>query len=245
MRYGIISDIHANLEALETALEHLRAEKAEAFICLGDIVGYGPNPNEVVERVQNLPGLICLAGNHDLAAIGKYDTSTFNPYARDAIVWTTGQLSTTAMKFLLSLPLRRQAYPLELVHGALPEPMDYITDSSEARMTFAEMRNPICFVGHTHVSEYYKQKQESEFVQHVPLFSGGELTVEFGFRYIVNVGSVGQPRDGNPKLSCAMWDDTTYTITLSRLPYDIKRVQKQMSAVGLPKYLGERLGVGR
>ncbi len=243
MKYGLISDIHASLEALEAALEQLR--ESEAFICLGDLVGYGPNPNECIDAVRELPGLTCIAGNHDLAAVDKYDLNWFNPYARQAIEWTTDRLRAENSEYLRSLPLIRQLPPFTLVHGALPEPMEYVLSDSDARITFHEMNTPACLIGHSHVAEYYRQRFGNEIVDRFPLFSGGKVTLEEGFRHLMNIGSVGQPRDGNPHASFGLWDEQANTITLRRLPYDIEKTQHKMNAAGLPDYLIQRLAQGR
>jgi len=243
MRYGVISDIHGNLEALETVLGRLR--EAEGFICLGDLVGYGPNPNECVEIVRRLPKLLCIAGNHDLAAVGKYDLNWFNPYAREAIEWTAEQLYPEHAEYLASLPLLQEKPPFTLVHGALPEPMEYVLSPEEARLTFREMTTPACLIGHTHITEYYRQPLGTESVEGFSLRSGGEVRLEEGFRYLINCGSVGQPRDGNPQACYGLWDDEAKTITLHRIRYGVVETQRKMANAYLPKYLIQRLAAGR
>jgi diadenosine tetraphosphatase ApaH/serine/threonine PP2A family protein phosphatase len=243
VRYGIISDIHGNLEALEAALAAL--EGAEAFICLGDIVGYGPNPNECVARVRALPDLICIAGNHDLAAVGAYDLDWFNPLARAAVLWTREQLEPAHLAYLESLPLRVERPRVTIVHGALPEPMDYILSSIEARQTFAEFTTPLCLVGHTHVAEYWVQVEGQHRVEHGSLFSGGEVKFEPGKRYIVNCGGIGQPRDGNSQAAFGLYDEEAQLVRVRRVPYALKETQRKMRRAGLPEMLTLRLEHGR
>jgi len=243
MKYALLSDIHANLEALETVLGQL--QDVEAHICLGDLVGYGPNPNECVEAVRNLPNLICIAGNHDLAALGQYDLTLFNPYAREAIRWTTRQLQPEHVDFLASLQLIGQHPPFTLVHGALPEPMEYVVSSADARLAFHEMPTPSGLIGHTHVAEYYRQPVNNKLVERMDLFSGGAIHMEESYRYLINIGSIGQPRDGNPKASFGIWNEETGTVTIRRIEYDLEATQRKMLKAGLPEYLAQRLAMGR
>jgi predicted phosphodiesterase len=243
MRYGLISDIHANREALEVVLARLAG--AEGFICLGDLVGYGPEPNECVTRVRELPNLICIAGNHDLAAVGKYPSQGFNPNARNAIDWTAAQLTEDNRNFLAALPLVVAKPPFTLVHGALPDPMEYVLSQWEARQTLAEMPTPHGLIGHTHVAEYYFQSDGHLSAEKQFLGEGEELRLLAGTRYLINCGSVGQPRDGNPRASCCLLDEEGGALTLYRLEYDIDQTQQKMLAAGLPDYLIQRLAAGR
>jgi predicted phosphodiesterase len=243
MRYGLISDIHANREALEVVLGRLAG--VEGYICLGDLVGYGPEPNECVTRVRELPNLVCVAGNHDLAAVGKYPSQGFNPNARNAINWTAAQLTEENRNFLAALPLVVSQPPFTLVHGALPDPMEYVLSQWEARQTLAEMETPHGLIGHTHVAEYYAQADGQMLVEKQSLFSGGEVSLPAGRRYLINCGSVGQPRDGNSQASCGLLEEEPARITLYRLDYEIAKTQDKMLAAGLPDYLISRLAAGR
>ncbi len=242
MVYGLISDIHANLEAFEAVLAELAG--VDAYLCLGDIVGYGPDPTACVERLRELPGLICVAGNHDLAAVGRYDLDWFNPYARAAIEWTAHQISSDDASYLSALPLTVEAAGATLVHGSLPEPMDYITDTQAALVCFQAMPGRLCFVGHTHVAEYYRQRPGDASAEQRSLYSGGRVECKPEFRCIINVGSVGQPRDGNPAASCGLFDPEAGTVEVRRVGYDIAAVQRKMRAARLPEYLAERLSRG-
>ncbi len=243
MTYGLISDVHANLEALEAALKEL--EGVDGFLCMGDLVGYGADPVACVERVRTLPRLICVAGNHDLAAIGSYDLAWFNPFARAAIAWTADQLSPEQKSYLASLPLTAHADGAVIVHGSLPDEMDYITAPDEARLCFDAMPGDLALIGHTHVAEYYRTRRGSRFPEQVALFSGGAIEFRDGVRYIANPGAIGQPRDGNPTASFGLWRVEDRLIEIRRVPYDIEAAQAKMRKAGMPDYLAERLSVGR
>jgi diadenosine tetraphosphatase ApaH/serine/threonine PP2A family protein phosphatase len=243
MIYGLISDIHANLEAFEAVLAELAG--VEAYLCLGDIVGYGPDPSACVRRVQQLPGLACVVGNHDLAAAGRYDLNWFNPLARQAIVWTAGQLSAQEKSYLAALPLRAEAAGAMLVHGALPNEMDYVTTAEEAVTTLDAFSGALCLIGHTHVAEHYRNRPGTRFCEQIAFGAGGHIALEPHLRYLVNPGSIGQPRDGDPRASFGTYDTEKRRIEVRRVPYDIKRVQARMRGAGLPGPLIERLARGR
>jgi len=243
MRYGLISDIHANLEALDAVLAELSS--VDAFICLGDIVGYGPDPGPCISRIRDLPHLTCIAGNHDLAAVGRYDLDLFNEYARRAIVWTSKQLSPDDRSYLGSLPRTLELDGATLVHGALPDHMGYILTVEDAAGTFREMPGPLCFVGHTHVAEYYRNRNGTSFYDQLSLYAGGSLTLEPDLRYIINPGSIGQPRDSNPFASFGIYDAGARAVETRRVPYDIAGVQEKMRQADLPAYLANRLADGR
>ncbi len=242
MIYGLISDIHGNLEALDAVLDELRG--IDAFLCMGDIVGYGADPGACVERVRQLPNLICVAGNHDLAAVSNYDLGWFNPFARAALLWTAEQLSEEQKSFLTGLPMTAHVDQAFLVHGSLPDEMDYITDASEARRCFDAMPGRLTFVGHTHVTEYYRARRRARLPEQVSLWSGGSLELSDDLRYIVNPGAIGQPRDGNPNASFGLWDAEARTIEVRRVSYDIEKAQAKMRRERLPDSLSERLSAG-
>ena len=246
MTYGLISDIHGNLEALEAVLSQL--EGAAGFLCLGDIVGYGADPGACVDRVRALPDLVCVAGNHDRAAVGQYNLDLFNPLAREAIQWTSEQLSPEQHSYLASLQLTVHVDRALVVHGSLPDEMDYITTPQEARGCFDAMPGDLTFVGHTHVAEYYtlrRKTRKTRMPEVTALRSGGRVSLEAGLRYIVNPGAIGQPRDGNRAASFGVWDLEAGTVETRRVEYDVGRAQGKMREAGLPEYLIERLAVGR
>jgi len=243
MRYGIISDIHGNLEALRATLRELT--EVDVILCLGDIVGYGPNPNECVEAIRSLPRLHCVVGNHDLAAIGKYETDWFNFYAREAIMWTQEELSEANRLFLASLPAKATVPGVILVHGSLPDPMEYLLSETEARGTFEAMTDRLCLVGHTHVAEYYWRDNHTGKIGHQALPKGGRMELELGRRYIVNSGGVGQPRDGNPQAAFALYEVDQEYVQLRRVAYPVATTQRKMREAGLPPMLASRLAAGR
>ena len=243
MVYGLISDIHGNLEALEAVLAELK--DCDAFLCLGDLVGYGPDPGACLDRVRGLPGLVCVAGNHDLAVVNRFDVTTFNDYAREAVFWTQRQLSPEHISYLDSLPLRARAADAELVHGSLPNEMDYISTTWEATSCFEAMAGDLCFVGHTHVAEYYWQRDRAGVAEQKALRSGGRADLVDDLRYIVNPGGVGQPRDRNPAASCGIYDAESRAVEIRRVEYDVARVQAKMRKAKLPEYLADRLAKGR
>ena len=243
MVYGLISDIHGSLEALEAVLAELK--DCENFLCLGDIVGYGPDPEACIDRVRELPGVVCVAGNHDLAVVGRFNVTWFNEAAREAVFWTQRQLSAEHISYLDSLPLRARAAEAELVHGSLPNEMDYITTAWEAVSCFEAMAGDLCFVGHTHVAEYYWQRDGSAVAEQEALWSGGTVSLADGRRYIVNPGGVGQPRDGNCAASCGVYDTESRAVEVRRVAYAVERVQAKMREAKLPEYLANRLAKGR
>jgi diadenosine tetraphosphatase ApaH/serine/threonine PP2A family protein phosphatase len=243
MTYALISDIHGNLEAFDAVLAAL--PDVDGFLCLGDIVGYGPDPGGCVDRLRELPNLTCVAGNHDLAAIGRYDINWFNRYAGQAILWTAEQLTAEQKAHLSSLPLAADVPEAVLVHGSLAEPMAYITSVQEAMDCFDEMPDGLCFVGHTHIAEYYRRRNAARSCDQVSLWSGGVLSLEADLSYIVNPGAIGQPRDGNPTASFGLYDPDGGRIETRRVEYPVERVQDRMRDAGLPQYLVERLARGR
>lgn len=242
MVYGLISDIHANLEALEAVLAELNG--VEGYLCLGDLVGYGPDPEACLTRVRALPGLTAVVGNHDLAAIGRYDPNWFNPYARRAIEWTAGRLTSDDAAYLGSLPDTEEVAGAVLVHGSLPEAMDYVTNCEDALDCFDAFGGALCLVGHTHVAEYYTRPESARTCEQLGLLRGGQVDLRRELRYLINPGSIGQPRDGNPQASFGVYDSDARTVRVGRVDYDLAAVQAKMRAGGLPRYLSERLGRG-
>lgn len=241
MRYGVFSDVHGNLEALEVVLRALEEEKVDRTLCLGDLVGYGPNPNRCIERVMAFSDKI-VAGNHDCAAVGVLSTTYFNEYARRAIDWTRDVLSSTSVDVLSGLPLLLVEEEVTMVHATPEAPAlwDYIFYHSDARRSFAVLTTPLCFVGHSHVPVVFVRDEGGG----VSLQDAGEVAVEEGKAYIINVGSVGQPRDGDPRASYGILDTQERRFWLRRLAYPVEEVQAKMRKEGLPGYLIDRLSVG-
>lgn len=243
MRYAVISDVHANLEALEVVLADAEARRPDALICLGDFVGYGPDPVACVERLRDrLAGAV--VGNHDRAAVEQIDIADFNPYASAAIVWTREQLTEEVRRFLRELPERLERSGFLGVHGSPREPVDeYIIDAAVARESFEAAHFHLCLVGHTHVPGIFVH--DGERVTAAPFVPGQPLGLAATSRYILNVGSVGQPRDGDPRASYLWLDEGAASATLVRLEYPVAKTQEKMAASGLPDLLVERLAYGR
>lgn len=244
MRYGIISDIHSNLEALNLALDSLG--HVDAIYCLGDVVGYGPNPNECCEIMRERQAIMVL-GNHDAAVIGKIALDWFNPVARQAVEWTQGHLTDESRLFLESRPLVHRSEYFVMVHGSLriPESFYYVGSPFEARPTFDSMAAfNLCFIGHTHIAECYVRKAGEKGGDQIEMTNGGTVDLKPGFQYIVNPGSVGQPRDGNAQAAFAIYDTDAQTVEIRRIDYPIPITQDKMRIAGLPDPLITRLEYG-
>lgn len=248
MRYGIIADIHSNLEALQAVLEAIG--KVDSYLCLGDIVGYGADPNACMEIVRGLPGLHVVAGNHDLAVASRYDISYFNPWAAAAVVWTRQALVPEHLVYLKALATREVFEAITLAHGALPDPMEYVLSAADAAVTLRHTTRPLTVIGHTHLAEYYRLSEGERRPRHVAMGRGGVVRLRPedarpGDRWLVNCGSVGQPRDGSPLAACGVYDTQTAQIEIKRVQYDIAAAQRKIIAAGLPEVLASRLEVGR
>ncbi len=242
MKYAIISDIHGNLEALQSVLADIERREIESIICLGDVVGYGPNPNECVELIREKAEFI-LAGNHDHAPIGKLDVAYFNPWARTAIEWTRQQLDESSVEFLLSLPLKLEIDGFTVVHSTPhdPEEWNYIITIGDAVKNFPEFKSQVCFIGHSHVPMTISLDE----LDICRVVRENPLHIEKQLRYIINVGSVGQPRDLNPRSSFGIYDTTEKVFELCRVDYDIAKTQNKIRESNLPDFLAERLEVGQ
>jgi predicted phosphodiesterase len=243
MRYAIIADIHANLAALQAVLEDIRINGGvDEIWCLGDIVGYGPEPRECLEVVQKRC-TVCIAGNHDLAAIGKLDLSYFNPAAAEACRWTTEKLNPVDVHYLGDLPTKVEKGDFLLVHGSPSEPtLEYIISAGIAEKNFAFFTNKFCLAGHSHIPAAFKE--EGSATQSIHLTTGIGLVLH-AHRMIVNPGSVGQPRDGDPRASYAIYDSEGLMLRLYRVEYNISATQDKMMQAGLPVPLITRLEQGR
>ena len=243
MRYAIIADVHANLAAFTAVLDHIELlGGVDEMWCLGDIVGYGPDPHQCLELLHQY-NHVCVTGNHDLAAIGKIDTSDFNPDATAACHWTAQQLSPEDIQYLESLPLVIQRGDFTLVHGSPREPIwEYLLSLSNAKENFAFFQSQFCLVGHSHVPLVFKYGETGicSFSQ----FSTSIRLVLSESRLIINPGGVGQPRDGDPRASYAIYDNKARTVRLYRIPYNIAATQARMVEHGLPIRLVARLSYG-
>lgn len=239
MRILVFSDIHSNLTALEAVLA--AAGNVDAYWCLGDLVGYGPDPNECIALVRDLPNLVCVRGNHDAATLGEVDQNTFNHEASLAITWTKRNLNAESQEFLLSLPERLLIDDITLVHGSPRNPVwDYIMDAMTAERMFQFFDTQICLVGHTHVPAIWKET-ESESPKGLVL---DYQKVKILTKSILNPGSVGQPRDHDPRAAFAIFDPQESLWELRRVPYKIPEVQARIKKSGLPWRHALRLSEG-
>jgi predicted phosphodiesterase len=233
MRIAIISDIHSNLEALKKALELIEKLSIDEIICLGDIVGYGANPNECIELVRRYCTSV-IKGNHDAAVLNVSITENFNDQARSAVMWTRAQLTEKNLNYLHQLPLLNTRNDFLFVHSSPCEPSEweYIFNEFDAMVAFRCFSQKICFIGHSHTPVIFSST--GEYVHRITKDE----------RYIVNVGSVGQPRDLNPQLSFGVFDTDTWRYENIRGPYDVELAVKKILATDLPSMLGHRLLMG-
>jgi len=242
MRVLVISDIHANYTALEAVLNH--AGRVDETWCLGDLVGYGPDPNAVVEQVRELPHLTCILGNHDVAVIGKMPFETFNGDARRSLERTERVMTADNMQFIRSLPqtvkVRGEA---TLAHGSPRDPLwEYILNTLSARLNFDHFDTPWCFVGHSHIQGMFVLHQHNDHVSLEPTKPG--MTIKLHAKLILNPGSVGQPRDRDPRAAYAIYDSEAKTWEPCRVEYNIPEVQQRIREAGLPEKHALRLAVG-
>jgi diadenosine tetraphosphatase ApaH/serine/threonine PP2A family protein phosphatase len=241
MRVLVVSDIHANLTALEAVVDN--AGPFDATWCLGDLVGYGPDPNECVERVRALPELLCLIGNHDQAALGSLPLSRFNRDARDAAAWTRDILTLDNQDYLSSLPSRIAVGDFTLAHGSPRQPIwEYILDQYTADRMFDFFDTDFCLVGHSHLPMLFKRGSDGDLAQ--PIAHRNRRGIPLQPRMILNPGSVGQPRDMDPRAAYAMLDLEAMTWEPRRVAYDIPRVQARILDAGLPERQALRLVAG-
>lgn len=239
MRVAVLSDIHANLPALDAVLTTLPA--VDAIWQLGDVVGYGPHPVAVIETLQRR-GAVGVRGNHDLAAVGALDTEWFNRDARTAVEWSARQLTGPAKRWLAALPATRTDGSFTVAHGSPRDPVwEYVYSPSIAAAVFDAFETPHCLVGHTHVPLAFRQVHGG--VETLDPREGEELRLDER-RTILNPGSVGQPRDGDPRASAMILDTEAMTAAWLRVPYPITETQSAMRAAGLPSRLVERLSYG-
>ncbi|MEO9169981.1 MAG: metallophosphoesterase family protein [Candidatus Baltobacteraceae bacterium] len=241
MKYSIVSDVHGNLESLQRAFALI--DDDDVVLCLGDIVGYGPNPNECARMVRERAKHSVL-GNHDLAALENFGVEYFNDVARAAIAWTQQVLDGENREWLNGLSYELRLPDFLLVHGAPVNYFEYILDKRAALRAFEATDAPLIFVGHTHIAEYWVLEPDGS-VSHKHMQKGGYLDLEPSKRYIVDVGSVGQPRDLNPDASFVRFDDGSRRVEWVRYDYPVGVVQEKIHEAQLPEYLAMRLETGR
>jgi diadenosine tetraphosphatase ApaH/serine/threonine PP2A family protein phosphatase len=238
---GIVSDPHANLAALEAVLDDVQRVAPDELICLGDFVGYGAEPNEVVSALKDRCA-VSLAGNHDLAALGAVDISDFNRQAAISAQWTRDQLTTESRSFLESLSPRGSKEGIELAHASLRDPVwEYVVDEGIAAANFDVAPFETLLVGHTHIPAVFRLA--STRVEGIAVGPDDPLACVSG-RFILNPGGVGQPRDGDPRAAWATWHSIDRVFTLHRVEYPVASAQKAIRAAGLPGMLADRLAEG-
>jgi predicted phosphodiesterase len=242
LKYFIFSDIHSNLEAFETVLTAASGEDYDFVLSLGDLVGYGANPNECIETLNALPKYASVRGNHDAAAVDPQERGFFNADAQKAIEHTADVLTENNMEFLKNLPLVYNTNDTFIgVHASPHEPASwgYIIDGLEAMVAFHSLNRQVAFVGHSHIPCIF-----TEWGDVRPLHSGDVIKLREEYKYIINVGSVGQPRDGDPKASYIFFDDEDKTVRFFRVKYDWETAARKILDAGLPESLANRILVG-
>jgi predicted phosphodiesterase len=247
MRYLVLSDIHANLTALDTALKAAKGRWDKA-VCLGDLIGYGPDPNEVIDRVRTL-GAITIRGNHDKAVSGQASPEEFNPMARDAVLWTRERLRPENLAYIEKLPKGPVSEGgFNILHGAFHDEDEYVFAPEQALAGLLAAPTAATFFGHTHIQGGFTLRGEDIGVLHFKPTTGklsSTLAIAPGITYLLNPGSIGQPRDGDPRAAFAIADLENGSVEYWRIPYDIESVQKRMEENGLPEPLILRLSFGR
>ncbi|MCO5203708.1 MAG: metallophosphatase family protein [Anaerolineae bacterium] len=242
MRILLISDIHANLVAFEAVLE-ASVNQWDQVMFLGDLVGYGPEPNECVALMRQLPH-VALSGNHDWAALGRIDIESFNANARQAMHWTQATLSTASYDYLAELPPLTMDSQFTYAHASPRDPVwEYVSDLETAAANFAHFETNVCFVGHTHVPVIFVLDAQQAVTAYAPVY-GEPLSLAGTDRFIINPGSVGQPRDTDARAAYAVLDTDTVTLTHFRVAYDVAETQRRMIAHELPPPLIARLQYG-
>lgn len=240
MRTAIFGDIHANLEALEAILEDAAGQGVTDFVCLGDVVGYNADPVACLNMIRDMD-CPTVKGNHDQDASEDHSLDSMNPVAALALQWTREQLDDDQRLWLKKLRMVRQVSDYTIVHSTLDQPVhwNYVTNRFDAMSNFSYQFTQICFHGHTHVPRVYVK---SDKVREVPAES---IAIEANSKYFINVGSVGQPRDGDPRACYAIIDDNHKLVVFRRVVYDIAKTQQKIREAGLPEMLAERLQEGR
>ena len=251
MIYGVISDVHSNYEALSAVLDYLEDVGVGGWICCGDLVGYGPDPDACLDRIRTLKNLSIICGNHDLAVIGRLDLEWFNQYARAAVVWTRSHLSDSNRIYLEGLTARLDTPNFTLAHGTPRNPPEeYLMSPLQFRDNVPLVKKWPLFVGHSHMPLLFRyldgdsDKVDFRFMddkeETLPRIYGGEMAP-----VALNPGSVGQPRDQDNRASCGLYDSEKGTFRIFRVPYDVGVVQEKIRAAGLPEYLALRLAFGQ
>ncbi len=241
MKIAILSDIHGNFDALSSVVPYLEVDE---IVVLGDMIGYGAQPEECVQWVVCHRGKAVL-GNHEAAFLGVFPLSWFNPQAAQALLWTKERLSISSVAFLRSLPQQFGHHGAFWVHGSLRDPVgEYVYDLTTAKTIFEQFSFSLCFFGHTHLAEAYVYSEYGE-VKRISFLAGGRLDFSSSCRYLINCGSVGQPRDGNPQASFGLYDTQGQCLEIKRIDYPVEKAAEKILHVGLPEYLAYRLLFGQ
>ncbi len=242
MRILVISDVHANYTALEAVLND--AGPVDESWCLGDLVGYGPDPNAVIEQVRELPHLTCILGNHDVAVIGRMPLEAFNTDARRSLIWTEKVLTADNMDFLRILPHSTKVRgEVTMAHGSPRDPVwEYVLNTLAARLNFDHFDTPYCFVGHSHIQSMFQLNQKNDRV--TMEITRVDQPIQLEPRVILNPGSVGQPRDRDPRAAYAIYDSQANTWEARRIAYNFAEVQQRITEAGLPEKHAVRLAEG-
>jgi diadenosine tetraphosphatase ApaH/serine/threonine PP2A family protein phosphatase len=242
MKTAFISDVHGNIEAFSAVCESIMHAHVDRIIFLGDIVGYGANPNECIEQLQTLTPL-AVAGNHDWAAAGRQTTESFNIEAADVIEWTCAQLTTENKLFLMALPLILEMDELLCVHATpfMPDMWRYVFNTLDAEFVFDTCTQRICCIAHTHRPAIFVKLEDKMVVSELP----AGVNIQSSSRYLINCGSVGQPRDGDPRASYGIYDAASNRYELVRVQYDVAAAQKKIRSAGLPDIFAHRICIGR
>ncbi|MFQ5791689.1 MAG: metallophosphoesterase family protein [Acidobacteriota bacterium] len=246
MRYLVLSDIHSNLEALTAVLRHVRRKRFDRIVVLGDLVGYGADPNRTVEKIRSLKRTVVIRGNHDKVCSGIESGETFNSIALESAKWTQQKLLPRHRTWLACLP-RGPVHVDEtfaISHGTPLDEDAYIFGEIEALNMFPFFKLPICFFGHSHFPVIFGLNSDG-LTTHIPLDSPFRLRLHNGTRYLINPGSIGQPRDGDNRASFGILDSKRMTMTIHRVSYKYEMTQRRIRAAGLPAPLADRLAMGR
>lgn len=239
--FAILGDVHANLDALSVVLEDCKSQGVTDFLCTGDVVGYNADPHECLDIIRSL-GCPVVMGNHDYYVSTAQDLDDFNPHAAAVIEWTRQQLSDEEMEYLRTLPFVKTQMGITLVHSTMdnPESFGYVFDHLQAEAHFSHQVTPLCFHGHTHCPMIYEKQLGAVY-----RIDAQDFKLPIGRKYFINVGSVGQPRDGDPRAAYVIYDPKARFVRFRRLEYDVAAAQEKIRMAGLPERLAARLAVGQ
>ncbi|MGM0441809.1 MAG: metallophosphoesterase family protein [Elusimicrobiota bacterium] len=245
MLYGIISDIHGNYNAAKAVMSFLKEKNVDRIINCGDIVGYGPEPNKCINLIRNNSDLYTVIGNHDHAVIDYKNAYHFNPMASRAVKWTRNHITSENLNFLSAQDYKKEEDNFMFVHGSPRAPMsEYVLDISVAYINFKKIEKQICFIGHTHFPACFEQNRHKRV--RIKEFTPDKMVkIKDNYRYIINAGSVGQPRDGDPKACACLYDTDSQKVSLHRIKYNIEDTQNKILSEKLPKFLAQRLTRGK